>query len=303
MEDEKKPSDENKPTEKVENGNPNDISNEELCNFAKKELKEELKEARKDEKEYPKDSENYKNGGDLFKEEKVKERREKDRKNPKKKPKKGKKVLAIIVLLIIVAGFFTIQSFAPNSNGNSPSGQTEEIAKMKKEISSLKAESKKAEEVKPVKAEVKVESMELIQCTNPAGCIGKLDSRLPICPICQFPVPTYSAISPMDEGDIAQEIVKVLKEARSYDEEIIEVKAKKQKDLQERIANRKSYGLAHAQKVLRNAIEFRNAKARTLQHLRSGKKGVEGSLISGTYRGNPTWKKEEDFVLYPSDVR
>lgn len=148
--------------------------------------------------------------------------------------------------------------------------------------------------------EEKIEKIEgWILCSNPDGCIGKLDPKLPVCSICQFPVPvsTYSAV--VNEDNIAQEIVNVLKEAHLLDEKIREAKAERERKLQERLASRKLYDLAYAQKVLRNAIAFRDAKAWKLAHIESGKEDVEGSLPFGTYRGKPNWVKEADFILYP----
>lgn len=144
----------------------------------------------------------------------------------------------------------------------------------------------------------KVESTELIQCTNPAGCVGKLRPDWPACPVCNTPISPSSSVSPRGDN-LAEDIIFLFEKAHSLDKDIGEIKIKREKALQEKLANAKTYDIAYAMKVHKNLQILTNAYERTKAFLERGGEDVEGSLITGFIGGKPVWKKKGDFVIYP----
>ena len=142
-----------------------------------------------------------------------------------------------------------------------------------------------------------VEQVGLIDCNNPAGCIGKLKPDWPACPLCNTPVSLPNSIK--RSGSISEDIVSLLEEAKSIDEEIGEIKVKREKDLQERLANAKTFDATYAEKVYTNLQNLVDAYNRTKVYIERGGEDVEGSLISEFIGRKPVWKEKDKFIIYP----
>jgi hypothetical protein len=142
----------------------------------------------------------------------------------------------------------------------------------------------------------------LINCMNPAGCVGKLKLDWPACPICNTPL-SPSSVKSKRGGNIAEDIVTLLEKAHSLDEDIGKIKIKREKDFQDKMANAKTFDAFYADKVYDNLQKLVDAYERTKIHLERGGEDVEGSLVSSFVGGRPVWKKKSDFIVYPKPRR
>lgn len=136
-----------------------------------------------------------------------------------------------------------------------------------------------------------------IQCSNSAGCIGKVLAEWPACPICNTAI--LHPNPKEDSKNIAEDIFTISEEIYSLDKYISEIKIKREEDLQKKLADAKTYDVVYANTVRRNLLTLRAAYFRTKKFVQDGGEQIEGSLISGYYAGKPVWKKAEEFQVYP----
>lgn len=159
------------------------------------------------------------------------------------------------------------------------------------------------------KEEVKQETS-FISCDNPAGCVGKFRKGVdwPVCPICNTPI--SSSVNVSENGNISEEIVSLFEETRSLYNEIEEIIKKRHIEEQERIEKFKAYDIVHAKKVCDNMFALKQALARTKIFVEKGGKIPDipddknkdkpvWVIVCFGPRGEPVWKKIEDFPVYP----
>ncbi|MFQ5662028.1 MAG: hypothetical protein ACE5F2_02140 [Candidatus Paceibacteria bacterium] len=192
-------------------------------------------------------------------------------------------------IIVIICVYFAIIRFVPNS------ASAQETTEVKQPV----LKEKEKEEPPGLVEETQVEKPEKwIPCSNPAGCVGKLKSDWPACPICLTPMPPSLAVSQRG-GNISEDIANIFKEIRSLSEDIDKIKTQREKNLQEKLANAKSYDASYADTVFRNLKEIKDAYELKKAFVERGGADVEGSLITGFIRGDPVWKKIAEFPVYP----
>lgn len=163
-----------------------------------------------------------------------------------------------------------------------------------------KADGETETEIKIVEVKPKVGKVEeLIPCSNPDGCVGKVRSEWPECPICRTPISSSPIASPKRGDNVTEEIVNLLDRIYLLNKDIGEIKIKKEEDRQKRLANMKSYDETYANKVYENLQVLTDAYERTKRFVQDGGEQVEGSLISSFRGGDPVWTEIKYFRTYP----
>lgn len=150
--------------------------------------------------------------------------------------------------------------------------------------------------------EVIKEETSFIPCNNSAGCVGKfpIGTDWHVCPICKTPISSVNVSNNGNNGNIAEEIVRLQGEIYNSSKNIEEIIEKRRNLDEERIKNFKAYDKAYAEKVLYNMRTLHEAVLRTEAFFEGGGEGVPGSLIKGyQLDGSPIWTEEKYFRTYP----